>query len=108
MCPAFSFASGGFARLITVASSPHFSAENGWPGIKPEVLRDFEHQLSEDFQRTVERFLALQTMGTDSARQDARLLKSVVLEQPMPSVEVLNKLRTNYNFYLVKRQFTII
>uniref|UniRef100_UPI0036D97C1A pimeloyl-ACP methyl ester esterase BioH n=1 Tax=Photorhabdus sp. RM322S TaxID=3342825 RepID=UPI0036D97C1A len=78
------------AGLITVASSPHFSAEGDWPGIKPEVLSGFEHQLSEDFQRTVERFLALQTLGTASARQDARLLKSVVLAQPMPSVEVLN------------------
>ncbi|GKW11456.1 pimeloyl-ACP methyl ester esterase BioH [Pectobacterium sp. IFB5596] len=77
-------------KLITVASSPCFSAQEGWPGIKPEVLQGFQQQLSEDFQRTVERFLALQTLGTESARQDARLLKSVVLEQPMPSVEVLN------------------
>ncbi|MDE9430366.1 pimeloyl-ACP methyl ester esterase BioH [Xenorhabdus bovienii] len=78
------------AGLITVASSPKFSAEGDWPGIKPTVLRAFEHQLSEDFQKTVERFLALQTLGTDSARQDARLLKSVILNQPMPTVEVLN------------------
>ncbi|MER3384367.1 pimeloyl-ACP methyl ester esterase BioH [Pectobacterium aroidearum] len=77
-------------KLITVASSPCFSAQDGWPGIKPDVLQGFQQQLSEDFQRTVERFLALQTLGTESARQDARLLKSVVLEQPMPSVEVLN------------------
>ncbi|UMO87254.1 pimeloyl-ACP methyl ester esterase BioH [Pectobacterium sp. PL64] len=77
-------------KLITVASSPCFSAHDGWPGIKPDVLQGFQQQLSEDFQRTVERFLALQTLGTESARQDARLLKSVVLEQPMPSVEVLN------------------
>ncbi|WP_409158710.1 pimeloyl-ACP methyl ester esterase BioH [Pectobacterium sp. B2J-2] len=77
-------------KLITVASSPCFSAQDNWPGIKPDVLQGFQQQLSEDFQRTVERFLALQTLGTDSARQDARLLKSVVLEQPMPSVEVLN------------------
>ncbi|CBJ79296.1 putative enzyme in pimeloyl-CoA (biotin precursor) synthesis with alpha/beta-hydrolase domain [Xenorhabdus bovienii str. Jollieti] len=78
------------AGLITVASSPKFSAEGDWPGIKPTVLRAFEHQLSEDFQKTVERFLSLQTLGTDSARQDARLLKSVILNQPMPTVEVLN------------------
>ncbi|UDQ75669.1 pimeloyl-ACP methyl ester esterase BioH [Pectobacterium brasiliense] len=77
-------------KLITVASSPCFSAQDDWPGIKPDVLQGFQQQLSEDFQRTVERFLALQTLGTESARQDARLLKSVVLEQPMPSVEVLN------------------
>nr|WP_282557944.1 pimeloyl-ACP methyl ester esterase BioH [Providencia burhodogranariea] len=77
--------------LITVASSPCFQAhENVWPGIKSEVLLGFEHQLSNDFQRTVERFLALQTLGTESARHDAKLLKSVVLEQPMPKVEILN------------------
>ncbi|CDL85925.1 pimeloyl-ACP methyl ester esterase BioH [Xenorhabdus cabanillasii] len=78
------------AGLITVASSPKFSEDGDWPGIKPTVLSAFKHQLSEDFQKTVERFLALQTLGTDSARQDARLLKSVVLNQPMPAVEVLN------------------
>lgn len=76
--------------LVTVASSPCFCAGGGWPGIKPEVLSGFQQQLSDDFQRTVERFLALQTMGTESARQDARRLKSTVLALPMPDVEVLN------------------
>ena len=77
-------------RLITVASSPCFTADDkGWPGIKPETLSSFQQQLSQDYQRTVERFLALQTLGTESARQDARALKEVVLSQPIPSVEVL-------------------
>ncbi|NIY49407.1 pimeloyl-ACP methyl ester esterase BioH [Cedecea colo] len=76
--------------LVTVASSPCFTAQGDWPGIKPEVLAGFQQQLSEDFQRTVERFLALQTLGTQTARQDARALKAVVLEQPMPEVGVLN------------------
>ncbi|MCT4715837.1 pimeloyl-ACP methyl ester esterase BioH [Enterobacteriaceae bacterium H18W14] len=81
---------GRVRALITVASSPCFTARGDWPGIKPEVLTGFQQQLSEDFQRTVERFLALQTLGTQTARQDARALKAVVLEQPMPEVEVLN------------------
>ncbi|ENK7106152.1 pimeloyl-ACP methyl ester esterase BioH [Enterobacter kobei] len=76
--------------LVTVASSPCFSAQKTWPGIKPDVLAGFQQQLSDDFQRTVERFLALQTMGTETARQDARALKQVVLSLPMPDVEVLN------------------
>ena len=76
--------------LVTVASSPCFAAHEDWPGIKPEVLAGFQQQLSEDFQRTVERFLALQTMGTESARQDARALKQAVLSLPMPSAEALN------------------
>lgn len=78
------------SALITVSSSLCFTAREGWPGIKNEVLSGFQHQLSEDFKRTVERFLALQTLGTESARQDARILKDVVLTQQMPSVEVLN------------------
>lgn len=78
------------AGLITVASSPCFSVKDNWPGIKPDVLAGFQHQLSEDYRRTVERFLALQTLGTETARQDARQLKDVVLNQPMPTVEVLN------------------
>ena len=76
--------------LVTVASSPCFAACDDWPGIKPEVLAGFQQQLSDDFQRTVERFLALQTMGTESARQDARALKQAVLSLPMPSAESLN------------------
>ncbi|EMV7411002.1 pimeloyl-ACP methyl ester esterase BioH [Enterobacter soli] len=76
--------------LVTVASSPCFSARDAWPGIKPDVLAGFQQQLSEDFRRTVERFLALQTMGTETARQDARTLKNTVLSLPMPDVEVLN------------------
>lgn len=78
------------SALVTVASSPCFSAEGDWPGIKPEVLSGFQQQLSDNFQRTVERFLALQTLGTETARDDARKLKRAVLALPMPSVEVLN------------------
>ena len=77
------------SALISVASSPCFTTQGDWPGIKPDTLESFQQQLSHDFQRTVERFLALQTMGTENARQDARQLKEVVLSQPMPSVAVL-------------------
>lgn len=76
--------------LITVASSPCFTARDDWPGIAPLTLHNFQQQLSHDFKRTVERFLALQTMGTETARADARKLKEVVLSQPMPDVDVLN------------------
>ena len=75
--------------LITVASSPCFTANEEWPGIKPETLQGFQQQLTHNFQRTVERFLALQTLGSESARADARQLKEIVLSQPMPAVEVL-------------------
>lgn len=78
------------AGLISVASSPCFTAQQDWPGIQPATLENFQLQLSDNFQRTVERFLALQTLGTDSARSDARRLKEVVLAQPVPPVAVLD------------------
>ncbi len=76
--------------LITVASSPCFSAQQGWPGIKPSVLQGFQQQLSSHFEKTIDRFMALQTLGTDTARHDARLLRQAVLSQPLPEVTVLN------------------
>lgn len=39
--------------LVTVASSPCFSARDEWLVIKPDVLAGFQQQLSDDFQRTV-------------------------------------------------------
>ncbi|AKJ40880.1 pimeloyl-ACP methyl ester esterase BioH [Pragia fontium] len=78
--------------LISVASSPCFTerSDEGWPGIKTSVLNGFENQLSIDFQQTVVRFLALQTLGTPDARKDAKQLNQVILSCPMPRVEVLN------------------
>ncbi|WGL98461.1 pimeloyl-ACP methyl ester esterase BioH [Arsenophonus sp. aPb] len=78
------------AGLITVASTPCFSQQENWPGIKSVVLTGFEQQLQANFHRTVERFLALQTLGTKTTLEDIRLLKTVLLKQPLPSVAVLN------------------
>ena len=75
--------------LVTVASSPRFAAENTWRGIQPQVLEDFQHQLSDNFQLTIERFMALQAMGSPTARQDIKLLKQAVFSRPQPNPEAL-------------------
>ncbi|MCL6406049.1 pimeloyl-[acyl-carrier protein] methyl ester esterase [Dickeya dadantii] len=76
--------------LITLASSPCFEAREDWPGIRPQVLSGFQQMLSDDFFGTIERFLALQTLGTENARKDARMLKVALSGQPAPATEVLN------------------
>lgn len=76
-------------RLITVASSPKFAAEKPWRGIQPNVLSAFTDQLVEDFQRTIEQFMALQAMGSPSARQDVKSLKKAVLSRPSPNPKSL-------------------
>lgn len=76
-------------KLVTVASSPKFAAERPWRGIQPSVLSAFTDQLMEDFQTTIERFMALQAMGSPSARQDVRQLKEAVLSRPAPNPDSL-------------------
>ena len=76
-------------QLVTVASSPCFAAEKDWRGIKPTVLDDFRRQLDLDFRATIERFMALQAMGSKTARQDIRQLKEAVLSRPEPNPAAL-------------------
>ncbi|HDM8158269.1 pimeloyl-ACP methyl ester esterase BioH [Vibrio harveyi] len=77
------------SKLITVASSPKFAAERPWRGIQPNVLTAFTAQLLEDFSVTIERFMALQAMGSPSARKDVKQLKQAVLSRPQPNPDSL-------------------
>ncbi|MDC0610021.1 pimeloyl-ACP methyl ester esterase BioH [Vibrio sp.] len=76
-------------KLVTVASSPKFAASSDWRGIQPTVLTDFTAQLTENFQLTIERFMALQAMGSPTARNDVKQLKSAVLSRPQPHPDAL-------------------
>ncbi len=77
------------SKLVTVASSPKFAAERPWRGIQPAVLSAFTDQLVDDFQSTIERFMALQAMGSPSAKQDVKRLKQAVLSRPQPNPDSL-------------------
>lgn len=75
--------------LITVASSPRFVAEPEWPGVKPEVLTSFSAQLQADTHKTIERFLAIQALGSVSARDDVRILRERLQSRPAPEPQAL-------------------
>lgn len=77
--------------LVTIASSPRFMAQATppWPGIAAAVMQQFAEQLRQDLQRTIERFLALQAMGSASARDDIRHIKELVLSKPQPDALAL-------------------
>jgi len=75
--------------LITVASSPRFVAEPEWPGVKPEVLTSFSAQLQADTHKTIERFLAIQALGSTSARDDVRILRERLQSRPAPLHQAL-------------------
>ncbi|UNP88391.1 pimeloyl-ACP methyl ester esterase BioH [Aeromonas encheleia] len=75
--------------LITVASSPCFMARDEWPGIAPKVLAGFNQMLAGDFKQTIERFLAIQAMGSEHARDDIRQLRHWLAERPAPQLAAL-------------------
>ncbi|WP_404837561.1 pimeloyl-ACP methyl ester esterase BioH [Aeromonas media] len=75
--------------LITVASSPCFMAREDWPGIAPKVLTGFNQMLAGDFMQTIERFLAIQAMGSEHARNDIRQLRHWLAERPAPRLAAL-------------------
>lgn len=78
-------------QLIFVASSPCFSERDQWPGITPQVLDNFQTQLATDFRRTIERFIALQSLGTANASLNTKMLKQAIINQPQASLAVLNQ-----------------
>lgn len=72
-------------QLVLICSSPKFSKSTNWPGIEPKVLHFFTQQLEFDFSKTLQRFLAIQAMGSENARQDAQIIKQAVQQYPPPS-----------------------
>lgn len=79
--------------LVTIASSPCFMAQEHetppWLGIAPKVLSQFSEQLTKNLSKTVERFLAIQAMGSETAKKDIINLKHLVLSKPLPNRESL-------------------
>lgn len=89
-------------QLGLIASTPKFLQTDQWPGIKPEVLAMFAKQLQDDHGKTIERFMAIQAMGSETAKEDIRQLKELVLsaEPALPEAltEGLNILHNEEEF----------
>lgn len=65
------------SRLITVASQPLFRIKDDWPQAMPlATLQRFTEQLEQDHALTLDRFIALQAMGSPSAKDDVRALRA--------------------------------
>ena len=77
------------AQLVLICSSPKFAKANNWPGIDPKVLDFFMLQLATDFNKTLDRFLAIQAMGSPSARQDVKIIRQAVKAHPAPAEDAL-------------------
>lgn len=63
--------------LVTVAAQPCFRARADWPDAMPlTTLERFTAQLEQDYALTLDRFIALQALGSETAKDDVRALRA--------------------------------
>jgi pimeloyl-[acyl-carrier protein] methyl ester esterase len=77
--------------LVTIASSPCFPQQCGWAGVRPELLRTFQEQLALSYNKTLDRFLAIQAMGCKDQRTQVKQLKKAISAYPNPKQSALKK-----------------
>lgn len=76
--------------LVLIASSPRFVRGPDWAdGVAPEVFAQFAAGLGSDYHATIERFLALETLGSPQAQSELRKLKAQVFARGEPTPSVL-------------------
>ncbi|ASM51433.1 pimeloyl-[acyl-carrier protein] methyl ester esterase [Pseudoalteromonas espejiana DSM 9414] len=78
------------SKVILVASTPFFAEQHDWPGIKATVLEQFKEQLINHREKTIERFLAIQAMGSETARDDIKQLKQLLNQYKPPNTQALS------------------
>jgi len=72
--------------VVLIASSPRFVVGADWPqGVAPNVFAEFAAGLAHDYRPTIERFLALEALGSEQTRVELRELKAHVFERGEPA-----------------------
>ncbi|MBD1582005.1 pimeloyl-ACP methyl ester esterase BioH [Pseudoalteromonas sp. S16_S37] len=78
------------SKIVLVASSPCFVETQNWEGINEQVLNDFSEQLQKNTTKTIERFLAIQAMGSEHAKEDIKVLRALLKAQPEANENALS------------------
>ncbi|MBA8882659.1 pimeloyl-ACP methyl ester esterase BioH [Dokdonella fugitiva] len=76
--------------LVMLASSPRFVAAPDWPhGVAATVFGEFADELHARYRHAIERFLALETLGSPHAQAQLRELRQIVFARGEPRLEAL-------------------
>lgn len=83
---------GRVRALVLVASSPRFVRGNDWPhGVGPSMFGDFGSALERDFRGTLDGFLALEALGSNTAQDELRKLRAQAFEHGEPAPAALQQ-----------------
>ncbi len=77
-------------KLVLIASAPQFVRDDTWPdGTDAEVLDSFANGLKQNYQQTIKRFIAIQAMGSEHAREQQHILRERVFRHGNPQPAAL-------------------
>ncbi len=78
--------------IVEIAASPRFVLGPDWPhGVSGEIFSQFGAGLLHNYRGTIERFLALEALGSNHAQAELRELKAQVFERGKPSLPALEQ-----------------
>jgi pimeloyl-[acyl-carrier protein] methyl ester esterase len=78
--------------LVLVAATPRFVRGEDWSdAVEPSVFEQFGRDLEQDYRGTLERFLALDTIGSEHARAELRTLKENLYARGEPAPQALQQ-----------------
>ncbi|MGB5446659.1 MAG: pimeloyl-ACP methyl ester esterase BioH [Psychromonas sp.] len=78
------------AKLVQVCTSPKFVGDQIWPGVDSVVFENFKLGLAKDSGKILGRFISIQAMGCDSARNDILTLKKLLAGTKSASFSALS------------------
>jgi len=77
-------------KLILVGANPCFTQKPNWPHAMPaQELEQFATSLRDNYKTTLQRFLALQSRGSERAREELRSLREALFAHGEPAPEAL-------------------
>lgn len=78
--------------LAMIAATPRFVRADDWPhAVEASVFQQFRIDLQQDYRGTLQRFLALDTIGSEHARAELRTLKENLYARGEPSPRALQQ-----------------
>lgn len=78
--------------LAMLCATPRFTNAPDWPhGRDPSLVRQLATDLETDYHATIERFLALEVMGSPDPRAELRRLREQVFARGEPDLRVLQE-----------------
>ncbi|WP_243042016.1 pimeloyl-ACP methyl ester esterase BioH [Dyella sedimenti] len=78
--------------LGVICGTPKFSRDEDWPyGSDPKLVRQLADDLETGYHATLERFIALEAMGSPDPRAELRHLRSLMFTRGEPDLRVLQE-----------------